>query len=407
MNPQKAKIVIIGILVAIVFFFGLVIKGVIPGLQKNKEAKNPVEATLAIWGMDDDEKAYAAAKEAFKQTHPNLDIAYKKFTDEALYEAELLEALASQRGPDIFMVPSGGLARNREKIVFAPENMLSPLMVQTLFPRVVEDDFVEGGRVGALPLFIDTLALVYNRNMLSQSGVVYPPETWKELEEVAPRLTKKDAEGNIVRAGVALGGTEGTIANAGDIIKLLAFQEAGVRGSQLESAIKDAGANAAKFYKKFASPGSSVYAWREGMPYSLDAFGAGRAAMVFAYAKDLKKISAQNSFIDISVAKVPQKAGTENPITVANYRGLAVSKQSPIADIAWKFVIMLTTNEGVARGYAGAAGRLPALNSLIRENLGNPKWGAFAAQALIARSVRVGDERAEREELENMAKRTQ
>src|SRR3989344_1144983 len=164
---NKAQFIIIAAVGGVALLFFLIFKGVIPGLQKKEvNVKKMVEGTLTIWGTVDNGNTLEGAIKAFEKIYPNLNIAYRQFTDEARYETELLEALAVRKGPDIFTIRNRGLQRNREKIAFAPQNQISLLSLRRLFPRVVEDDFVESGQVGALPLYVDTLALIYNRNML-------------------------------------------------------------------------------------------------------------------------------------------------------------------------------------------------------------------------------------------------
>ena len=89
-------------------------------------------------------------------------------------------------------------------------------------------------------------------------------------------------------------------------------------------------------------------------------------------------------------------------MALANYWGYTASGQSGMPDIAWQFIIMMTTNEGIARSYTGATGRPPALNFLIEASIEDPALHVFAEQALVARSARVPDERKEKEELEAM-----
>ncbi|MEK7479409.1 MAG: extracellular solute-binding protein, partial [Patescibacteria group bacterium] len=295
MNPNKFQIITIGAVLGIAILFFLIFKGVLPGLQKdNKAAKNAVQGTLVIWGMYDDGDALKPAFAAFKARYPKLEISYKKFTDPLRYEAELLEALAVRKGPDIFMIPNGALERNKEKIAFAPQSQMSLLSLRRFFPRVVEEDFFLEGRVGALPRSIDTLALLYNRSALNEAGVALPPETWEELEAMIPRLVKKDGAGNLTRAGAALGGSGDTIARAEDILKLIAFQHAAAEGTSLGAATQgSAGTRALDFYAKFGRAGDVVSTWNETMPYSLDAFGAGRVAMIFGYFTDMKNVSAR------------------------------------------------------------------------------------------------------------------
>ncbi len=366
----------------VVLIFFLIFKGIVPGLQKKPDNTNKkIEGTLTIWGVLEDGGALKPAFEAFETLYPNIDVSYRGFADEARYETELLEALAVRQGPDIFMIRNRGLQRNKAKIAFAPAGRISLLSLRHLFPRVVEDDFTDRGQIGALPAYLDTLVLMYNRNLLNQAGIVYPPKTWEELEGMAGKVR------------VALGGSPDIIARAADIVELRALQEAAKEGKIIEGSATGgaAGARALEFYKKFKY---------EDLPYSPDAFGAGRVAMILGYSGDIKSIKARTSFVEPVIARVPQIQGSENPVALADYWGYAVSNQSPVQDIAWQFIVMLATNEGIAAGYANATGRPPALNSLIASRINDPAANATAEQALIARSIKTPDERRQREEVE-------
>jgi ABC-type sugar transport system permease subunit/ABC-type glycerol-3-phosphate transport system substrate-binding protein len=58
-----------------------------------------------------------------------------------------------------------------------------------------------------IPVGVDSRALLYNKDLLVRAGYVdergeaRPPRTWEELEEMAVRLTERDASGRITRLG--------------------------------------------------------------------------------------------------------------------------------------------------------------------------------------------------------------
>jgi ABC-type sugar transport system permease subunit/ABC-type glycerol-3-phosphate transport system substrate-binding protein len=63
--------------------------------------------------------------------------------------------------------------------------------------------------VYGIPTSVDDRALIYNRDLLKQAGLVdadgeaKPPRTWEELAEYAVKLSAFDAEGNLTRVGFA------------------------------------------------------------------------------------------------------------------------------------------------------------------------------------------------------------
>lgn len=63
------------------------------------------------------------------------------------------------------------------------------------------DEAVYQGRVYGIPNKVDDRALFYNKDLLQRAGYNAPPKTWEELEEMAVRLTERDAHGRIIRLG--------------------------------------------------------------------------------------------------------------------------------------------------------------------------------------------------------------
>ena len=69
------------------------------------------------------------------------------------------------------------------------------------------DEVVYHGSVYGIPNKLDNRALFYNKDLLKRGGFVdqkgeaCPPKTWEELEEMAVKLTEKDAQGRVTRMG--------------------------------------------------------------------------------------------------------------------------------------------------------------------------------------------------------------
>ena len=114
--------------------------------------------------------------------------------------------------------------------------------------------------------------------------------------------------------------------------------------------------------------------------------------MVFGYHEDLATLKQKNPFLAVRVAPVPQPAGGSGAVSWAAYRGFAVSRQSRASAAAWDFVTTVTTNPGIAKAYADATKRPPALRALIAGAADDPDLGVFATQALTARSWYEADD---------------
>ena len=109
------------------------------------------------------------------------------------------------------------------------------------------------------------------------------------------------------------------------------------------------------------------------------------------YKSDLDELRRKSPFLSVTAAPLPQPAGIVQPVTYADYQGLAVSKQGKSASWAWDFVVFATTDAAAHKEYLSASGRAPALRSEIGSRLDDENIGVFAKQALVARSWHEAD----------------
>ena len=105
--------------------------------------------------------------------------------------------------------------------------------------------------------------------------------------------------------------------------------------------------------------------------------------MIFNYASQLSNLKTKNPFLNVGVAPIPQNNPGE-AVNYANYWGYTVSKKGLEPDLAWDFVVLLTTNKENAKAYLQTTQKPPALRFLIEEYRNDPEWGAFTKQILTA-----------------------
>ncbi|MDO8536663.1 MAG: extracellular solute-binding protein [bacterium] len=356
--------------------------------------------TLKIWGFDE-RAAIESALSSYKNSHPLITLEYTRF-DPQNYQSALVNALASGEGPDIFYLSNRELPRSKKR--------LSPLTVaefpdfglarfRELFPEAPERDFVVGQEIYALPLYLDTLALIYNKDLFDQAGITSPPKTWFEFQAAVAKLRAISPQGQIVRAAAAMGGTEKTVDAGVDLLNLLMLQngakminEGGNNASFAADERENRGGHSAfNFYLQFANAGSPYYTWNDAQLNSLDSFASGKTAMIFNYQSAVRTIKNKSPFLNFGVAGAPQSA-PEAAVNYPRYYGLAVSKQSKNISWAWDFILHLTTDIENGRMYSEASGRPPALRPLIEESFNSPALGVFAKQALTARSWYEADD---------------
>src|SRR3989344_4982371 len=126
-------------------------------------------ATLEFWGVFDDKRVFLDIVKKFQSTSRDIKVNYKQFSYED-YEKGLINALAAGTGPDIIMIQNTWLPRHKDKLTPQPtptkdnkEGFLSIADLKSQFVDVVYDDLTSGGKIYALPLYVDTLALYYNK----------------------------------------------------------------------------------------------------------------------------------------------------------------------------------------------------------------------------------------------------
>ena len=298
---------------------------------------------LEIWGTFDESQVYADIIEQYKKVNPYVgEIKYRKFSQDT-YKQDLLDALASGQGPDIFLINNGWLPSFENKLEPAPQPLMNDQDMKSNFPDVVSTDFMDGGKVYATPLSVDSMELYYNKDMFNAAGITAPPKNWQDFRNDVKKLTIINSSGNIVQSGAAIG-TGSNINRAADLLSLLMFQngvnfpmtkgvvakiDEGVVGS--DGNVVQAGEQALSFYTDFAKLGTSssvtnpYYTWSTRNHTSVDAFAEGTVAMMFNYSYQMAEIKKKNPKLNFAVATVPQ-AYSDKPATYANYWGYAVAR---------------------------------------------------------------------------------
>ena len=390
MELSRPQLIIIGTGILIVLFFVGIFTGVIPGLKIVPDV--PPRIVLTIWGIED-LNLFENNFRLYNQFQPNITVNYKRMNPDTL-ETDLISALATKKGPDIVMFHSAWLPKHSDKIVPAKEDQISADSLDQQFPDVIKTDFSSSGKVYALPLFIDTLALFYNRDIFDKNGVALEPQDWLDFQNIVDKLKRQDTLGNLTKPAAAIGGSNRSMDRASDLLMLIMLQ-AGTKMTDNEFTRatftdnvegRKAGLDGLNFYTKFSNPDDMAYTWNDDQEYSLDSFAKGNVAMIFNYASQKEAILAKNPFLNFRVAATPQPSTTEKAVNYSDYWGLAVTNNSPNPDWAWNLVLFLTTYEKAAEDYMIASNHPPALRSLIQKYVNHPELGVFAKQALSAKS---------------------
>ncbi len=393
-----------------------------------QEAMKPI--TLNYWRVWDGPDAFEDIIAAYQAVHPFVNINYRKLRYEE-YEQELLDALAEDKGPDIFSIHNTWIKKYQSKIAPLPaeitmaypvtrgtikkevvpelrtERSINLKELKSNFVDVVYDDVVlptageEGGtgeeKIFALPLAVDTLAMYYNQDLFNNGGIAEPPPYWnRDFQQAVKKLTKQDPQGQIIQAGAALGGST-NIERYSDILSILMMQNGAVMMTgngavtfdEIPDSLKDRnynpGLEALRFYTDFSNPAKEVYSWNGNMENNLDLFVQGKLAIMFGYAYHLPTIKARAPKLNFSVAKLPQIEGNLQNMNFANYWVETVSNKSEHINEAWDFIQFATQAEQV-KTYLDKTKKPTALRSLINEQVDDLDIGVFAEQVLTSQS---------------------
>lgn len=350
------------------------------------------DVVLTIWKPFASQETMSLLFDEYHKLHPNVNFEYSQRNIDT-YEEDLLNALASGKGPDIFSVNNTWIPKYLDKITPAKEDKFSYKEYHDSFVDVVLKDFTRDQKIYGTALSVDSLALYYNKDILGTMGITAPPKTWNELQQDVRRIVRQDQTGYFSRSGVAMG-TSQNVNRAQDIVALLMLQAGATPWSadglspQFASSQGEEGLG---FYTSFADPGSDNYSWNERSDYSIDAFANGRAAFLYSYTYARDQILAKSPNLNFEVAPVPQFNLENTSVNFANYFGEVVNKQSPNVDVAWDFLHFITGQKVLDKYYA--KNKVPSSRQdLIAQQIQDLEIGVFAHANLTAKSFYKPDE---------------
>lgn len=274
-----------------------------------------------------------------KQNDKTLqDVTYQQ-QDPATYESALLNAMASGKAPDLFLVDQQQLGEFSDKIVTIPYANVS----QSQFVSSYIDEgnlFLTPLGSLALPFAIDPIVMYWNRDIFASAGIAQAPQYWNDFLTLSPKITSLDASQNVKRSAVALGQWQ-NILHAKEILSML-FMQAGefvtarnasgnlvpIFGQSSPGSTNNPAESALRFYTEFANPGKTTYSWNRSLPRSDEAFAAGTLGVYFGYASEAQGIGEQNPNLRYGVAVVPQLQGSSGRLTYGRLTGLAIPRSA-------------------------------------------------------------------------------
>lgn len=408
---RRGVIVLIGVLVVV----GVIL--LILNLRASSRPKRPTETTLSVWLPFDEVKTYQAISSAFLKDQPNikLDVKYIEAKDAKEYEAKVVDELANGRGPDIWLVRNDWIPKHAAKSLpaYSTNKEVDPIVSakSRLLEKVVDANTYQGKLYG-IPLFGDTLAVIYNADFYTVNAAGTTGEqrealsrlakTWVDLKLQVAGIAR--SSGNIVsRSAIALGTAENTFAPV-DVFGALLNQSGATILTEDQKAInfnlsvfKDGVAaqpatEALSYFTSFATPGQPNFSWTNTMGDPVEAFLNQKTGALIGYYSTLQLILGKKPSFKVKVAPMVQK--TELKQTERVDYGITwshiVNKDSANGAVAWSYLASLISSP-ILREYTLRTGKISTVrsNPVSLETVlvdANEAGKTFAAQLQTMRS---------------------
>jgi arabinogalactan oligomer/maltooligosaccharide transport system substrate-binding protein len=152
------------------------------GSDGGGSADGPV--TITWWDTSNatnEAPTYQALVKSFEKANPKIKVSYVNVPfDQAQNKFDT--AAGASGAPDVLRSEVGWTPAFAKKGYFLPLDGTEALADQSKFePNLIKQAQYDGKTYG-VPLVTDTLALVYNKDILKKAGISQPPTTWDELK---------------------------------------------------------------------------------------------------------------------------------------------------------------------------------------------------------------------------------
>ncbi|OGZ06946.1 MAG: hypothetical protein A2942_01275 [Candidatus Lloydbacteria bacterium RIFCSPLOWO2_01_FULL_50_20] len=396
MKFQTILLAIFGVVavVAVVIFSVVPVKN----SSKNQGTVGAVGG-VTIWGTFPSTRELLKVFEIFNAGYKDSFAVNYEFHDPAVFDNDIVEALASGRGPDILLLPDDLVLRHSDKIELISYQSVPQVVFQSNFIQAAEIYMRDKGLI-ALPFAIDPMVMYWNRDLFNNASLTEPPRYWDELLTMTPKLTKRDPQtSDIVQSAVSFGEYENVLF-AKDILAMLFLQVGNplvavqdgkpyskiVTSNGKENVPAQNIVSAFRFYMDFSNPQKPNYTWGRARQNSRDEFINGNLAIYFDYASAYKPIQEKNPHLNFAVAQVPLPRGTNAEITFTKVYGLSVLKSSRNKQTAFVAVQHLLTDPLPERSFASAFDLPPVIRSYLAQPPTDSALAVFYDAAIRGRT---------------------
>lgn len=178
--------------------------GCTPSAKNDPIAGTGVEPTGAIefWHpfTDREAKAIEDLVADFRVKHPKVTVTVKGEQD----DGKMIQAIGAGQGPDVALSYSTDVVGRfcaSGAWVDLNQYVQRDKVDLNRYPQVVRSYTEFRNKRCAMPFLADAYGMYYNKTIFAEAGVTAAPKTLAELSDLAKKLTIRDKDGKITRAG--------------------------------------------------------------------------------------------------------------------------------------------------------------------------------------------------------------
>ncbi len=342
-------------------------------------------------------QAVDALIKTFEAANPGIKVKHTHFPY-AQYQTKVAAAVPAGEGPDVVQLYYGWLEEYRKAslIVPLPKDQFDPATIEREFFPIVTAMKADGVYWG-LPTAVRSLALFYNRKLMTEAGLdpAKPPTTLDELIAQGAKIAKRDGGGNLLTAGMTIGPVSqdhhwwrevlvrqfgGTPFN--DDSRKVTYDQKG-------------GAAALQFYHDIS--GKHRLTSFGFMDESQAAFRAGRAGFHIDGSFRIGTFQGVRT-LDWGVAELPAHNGVKSNFASYWVNGVSTKAQGAKREAALKFLKHLVSDDAMQL-WLKTVGELPAKPSvaLTDANRNDPVYGPFILGLAYSRTTEFVNEAKQRQ----------
>ena len=365
-------------------------------------AAKPV--TIEFWyvpfSLTDD--AFKACVAEFSKDNPDITVTLVPTQYEEITQ-KVAASVPVGQGPDVINPYYGWVP------LWVQNGFLAPLPEDAFPPAKMKADFVAAqdisifrGKYYGIPQDMGVWSLFYNKDAFAEAGIKAPPKTWDEFRLDAIKLTKRDANGKLVRAGYYLDFEQ----QEHIVWKILLEQNGQPMFDARERRVTwntEIGRKTFEWFMNLLLKDKvSEWGWAEAASV---AFYQGISAMNFGTASWFSRIKANNPSLNYGVAPYPSgpakdpKMANRNNAQFWSYCLTTKAARNPdLRAASVKWLQFLSSPKGYDT-YLDVKGGMPPLKSMLAlpKYANNERYKPFIATMGWAKPIMWADELGERD----------